>query len=260
MLEFLGEVLYYGFLPFVLLVLSLSVIRVVSQWNKAVILRFGKVRGIVGPGLVLKLPFVETIHSYVDMRTRTTMLKAEKTLTTDMVAVTVETVVFWHVVDVSKAVFAVNDYENAVEQVALTCMREMIGSTTLASLLSDRETADKKLRETIDRRVTDWGLNVISVDIKDVGIPNELLEVMSRQAQAERERDARVTLASAEVEIANKTAEAAKVYQDNPIALQLRQMGLTYDMAKNGTTIVIPSDMASSLTGGYVGSLLNKGK
>jgi len=250
---------YLFFSAIILLLCSIFIFNtfyIVEQYEKAVLMRLGKFVHMAEPGFHSKLPIIHSIYQRIDMRTRTEVLTAEKSLTKDTVAVSVETVMFWHVIDAERAAFSVENYKDAVKQTALICLREMIGATELSTLLSNRETVDKMLKEAIEKRISLWGLEVISVDIKDVTIPTELYDVMSRQAQAERERDARVTLASAEVLIAEKTKEAADIYDTSPTALELRKMGLTYEMAKNGTTILVPSSMANSLAGGLVGGMI----
>jgi regulator of protease activity HflC (stomatin/prohibitin superfamily) len=234
-------------------------VRFVYQWDRAVIFRFGNYSRLGGPGLTFKWPWVEDFYSFVDLRTRTSSLKAEETLTRDAVAVTVETICFWRVMDAQKAALSVYGYENAVEQVASVCLREAIGAALLNSLLSDRTAIDAHLRDAIAARVTPWGIEVQSVDLKDISIPDDLQDAMSRQAQAERERDARITLAEAEMLIATKMVTAAATYDASPNALRLRQMGLIYEMGQNGTTILIPTEMTESLSGGFIGGKLQRG-
>jgi regulator of protease activity HflC (stomatin/prohibitin superfamily) len=226
----------------------LAYVRIVDQWRIAVVLRFGRFAGARGPGFILLLPF-ERVHAYVDMRVRTTPLTAERALTQDTVAVGVDTIVFWQVVDPQLASMGVENYAEAVGQAALTSIREAIGGTTLQHLLAEREILDSRIQAAMTRRTAAWGVSVTSVDIKDVSIPPDLYEVMSRQAQAEREKSARVTLASAEIEVARATAEAAKIYDDNPTALSLRRMGLVYEMGQNSNTIMIPTDLAGAMAG-----------
>lgn len=226
-------------------------IRITEQWNRAVILRLGRFRGLSGPGLFFVVPFIDRVALYVDLRVRTATIDAESTLTRDTVSVTVNAIVFWRVVDVEKAALGVQNYEQNINRAAQTSLRELIGATDLSVLLSDRATFDEKLRHSIARKIEGWGVEVQSVDINDVAIPRELQEAMSRQAQAERERQARVTLASAEQEIAQKIMDGAEIYGRNPIALELRRMGLMFEMNKDrGATIIIPSAMADSLGNG----------
>jgi regulator of protease activity HflC (stomatin/prohibitin superfamily) len=236
----------------VLVVLFFS-LRIASEWQRGVVLRLGRFRAVKGPGLYLVIPFIDTVTAVIDMRIQTTTITAEQALTRDTVAVGVDAIVFWKVSDAEAAAIRIANYREAIERVAQTSLREMIGSTDLSRLLSDRKTADEHLRTTIAQKTGSWGVGVVSVEIKDVVIPRELQDAMSRQAQAEREKDARVTLASAEQEIARQVVEAAAMYAENPTALRLRQMNLLYEMNKErGTTVLIPSDMAASL-GGLMG-------
>jgi regulator of protease activity HflC (stomatin/prohibitin superfamily) len=231
----------------VLLVLARSV-RIASEWQRAVILRLGRFHKVKGPGIYLVFPLIDAVAQVIDLRINTTMITAEQALTRDTVAVGVDAIVFWQVADAEAAAVRIADYQQAIERVAQTSLREMIGSTDLSKLLSDRKSADEQLRQTISAKTSTWGVTASSVEIKDVSIPRELQDAMSRQAQAEREKDARVTLASAETAIAQQVVEAAKVYGSDPNALKLRQMNLLYEMNKErGTTVLIPTDMASSL-------------
>lgn len=231
----------------VLLVLARSV-RIASEWQRAVILRLGRFHKVKGPGIYLVFPLIDAVAQIIDLRINTTMITAEQALTRDTVAVGVDAIVFWQVADAEAAAIRIADYKQAIERVAQTSLREMIGSTDLSKLLSDRKSADEQLRVTISGKTSTWGVTASSVEIKDVSIPRELQDAMSRQAQAEREKDARVTLASAETAIAQQVLEAAKIYGTDPIALRLRQMNLLYEMNKErGTTVLIPTDMASSL-------------
>jgi regulator of protease activity HflC (stomatin/prohibitin superfamily) len=231
----------------VLLVLARS-IRIASEWQRAVILRLGRFHVVSGPGLYLVFPVIDVVAQVIDLRIQTTMITAEQALTRDTVAVGVDAIVFWQVADAEAAAIRIANYREAIERVAQTSLREMIGATDLSKLLSDRKTADEQLRLTITAKTNTWGVTASSVEIKDVSIPPELQDAMSRQAQAEREKDARVTLASAEKAIAEQILEAAKLYGSDPNALKLRQMNLLYEMNKErGTTVLIPTDMASSL-------------
>jgi len=239
-------------LAIVLLIVLLS-IRIASEWQRAVVLRLGRFHKVKGPGLYLLFPVVDVVAQVIDLRIMTTTITAEQALTRDTVAVGVDAIVFWHVENAEAAAIRIANYREAVERVAQTSLREMIGSTELSRLLADRKTADEQLRRTIGEKTGTWGIAVTSVEIKDVAIPRELQDAMSRQAQAEREKDARVTLASAEREIAQQVVAAAELYGSNPHALQLRQMNLLYEMNKErGTTVLIPTEMASSL-GAVVG-------
>ena len=229
-------------------ILLVRCFRIANEWQRAVVLRLGRFQRLGGPGLYLVVPLLEQVTVVIDNRIQTTSITAEQALTRDTVAVGVDAIVFWRVEDARAAAINIQNYREAIERVAQTTLREMIGSTDLQRLLSDRETADEKLRASISAKTQTWGVTAVSVEIRDVSIPKELQDAMSRQAQAEREKSARVTLASAEQEIARQVLEAAKLYDSNPTALRLRQMNLLYEMNKErGTTVLIPTDMASSL-------------
>jgi regulator of protease activity HflC (stomatin/prohibitin superfamily) len=234
-------------LLFVVVVLLRS-IRIANEWQRAVVLRLGRFSRLAGPGLYFLVPLVEQVTMVIDNRVQTTSITAEQALTRDTVAVGVDAIVFWQVTDARAAAINIANYREAIERVAQTTLREMIGSTDLQRLLSDRQAADEKLRASITSKTSSWGVAATSVEIRDVVIPKELQDAMSRQAQAEREKMARVTLASAEQEIARQVLEAAALYASNPMGLQLRQMNLLYEMNKErGATVLIPTDMASSL-------------
>jgi regulator of protease activity HflC (stomatin/prohibitin superfamily) len=220
-----------------------------------VVLRLGRFHQIKGPGLFLVLPIIDQVAMIIDLRIETTTITAEQALTRDTVAVGVDAIVFWQVDDPKAAAIRIANYREAIERVAQTSLREMIGASELSRLLSDRRSADEQLRVTIGEKTASWGVVVRSVEIKDVAIPSGLQDAMSRQAQAEREKQARVTLASAEADIARKVVEAAEIYQRNPVAMQLRQMNLLYEMNKErGATVLIPTEMATSL-GAFVSTL-----
>lgn len=230
------------------LIVLVRSIRIASEWQRAVVLRLGRFLAVKGPGLYLLFPFIDTVAQVIDLRIQTTTITAEQALTRDTVAVGVDAIVFWQVEDAEAAAIRIANYKEAIERVAQTSLREMIGSTDLSRLLSDRKAADEQLRATISSKTGTWGVAVRSVEIKDVVIPRELQDAMSRQAQAEREKDARVTLASAEREIAVQVLEAARLYGSDANALKLRQMNLLYEMNKErGTTVLIPTEMANSL-------------
>ena len=231
----------------VLLILARAV-RIAAEWQRAVILRLGRFHVVSGPGIYLVFPLIDAVAQVIDLRIQTTMITAEQALTRDTVAVGVDAIVFWQVADAEAAAIRIANYREAIERVAQTSLREMIGATDLSKLLSDRKAADEQLRLTISTKTASWGVTASSVEIKDVAIPRELQDAMSRQAQAEREKAARVTLASAEQAIAEQILEAAKLYGSDPNALKLRQMNLLYEMNKDrGTTVLIPTDMATSL-------------
>ncbi|HEY0182091.1 MAG TPA: slipin family protein [Rhodopila sp.] len=234
-------------LVLIALILARSV-RIASEWQRAVILRLGRFHKVKGPGIYLVFPVIDSVAQVIDLRIQTTTITAEQALTRDTVAVGVDAIVFWQVASAEAAAIRIANYREAIERVAQTSLREMIGATDLSKLLSDRKAADEQLRVTITAKTNTWGVTASSVEIKDVSIPRELQDAMSRQAQAEREKDARVTLASAEKAIAEQILEAATLYGSDPNALKLRQMNLLYEMNKErGTTVLIPTDMASSL-------------
>ena len=223
-------------------------LKMANTWQKFVVLRAGKLQGVRGPGLFLIIPVLDRVVAVIDERIQTTAFNAEQALTRDTVPVNVDAIIFWHVHDARKAALAITDYQQAIARVAQTSLREMIGSSLLAALLSDRRTADLELCADIGRKTVEWGVTVRSVEIRDVAIPVALQDAMSRQAQAEREKQARIILGSAEAEIAGKFVEAAKVYADQPMALQLRAMNIIYETTKErGTTILIPSSMVDSM-------------
>jgi regulator of protease activity HflC (stomatin/prohibitin superfamily) len=232
----------------VVLIVLLRSVRMTQEWRRAVVLRLGRFHAVKGPGLYLVFPIIDAVTTIIDMRIETTSITAERALTRDTVAVGVDAIVFWQVADAAAAAIRIANYREAIERVAQTSLREMIGASDLARLLSDRRAADEQLRATIGEKTQSWGVAVRSVEIRDVAIPPDLQDAMSQQAQAEREKAARVTLASAEEEIARRVVAAAEIYQQNPVALQLRQMNLLYEMNKErGATVLIPTDMASSL-------------
>ncbi|MBB5191741.1 regulator of protease activity HflC (stomatin/prohibitin superfamily) [Silvimonas terrae] len=223
-------------------------LKVANVWQKFVILRLGKLQSVKGPGLFAIIPILDKVVAIVDVRIQTTAFNAEQALTKDTVPVNVDAIIFWHVHDAEKAALAITNYREAIDRVAQTSLREMIGSSILASLLSDRKEADLQLKNEIGTKTAPWGISVSSVEIRDVAIPVALQDAMSRQAQAEREKQARVILGSAEAAIAGKFVEAADIYAGHPAALQLRAMNIIYETTKErGTTILIPSSMVDSL-------------
>jgi regulator of protease activity HflC (stomatin/prohibitin superfamily) len=227
-----------------LLPLSLLMAR---QWEKAVVLRFGKLHSLRGPGLFMIVPFVDTVTTWVDQRIQTTEFNAEQALTRDTVPTNIDAILFWQVHDAERAALEIADYRQAILRVAQTSLREMIGSSPLSALLSERKAADLQLKEEIGRKTSEWGVSAVSVEIRDVAIPAQLQDAMSRQAQAEREKEARVILGSAEAEVARKFLEAATTYGHNPVALQLRAMNIIYEATKErGATVLIPSSMVDS--------------
>ena len=226
-----------------------------KQWEKAVVLRFGKLHAIRGPGLFAIIPFMDAVTAWVDQRIQTTEFNAEQALTKDTVPANIDAIPFWQVHDAERAALEITDYRSAILRVAQTSLREMIGSSPLSALMSERKLADQQLKEEIGRKTADWGVAAISVEIRDVAIPSQLQDAMSRQAQAEREKAARVILGSAEQEVAQKFLEAANIYARNPAALQLRAMNIIYETTKErGATILIPSAMVDCMNpGGILG-------
>jgi regulator of protease activity HflC (stomatin/prohibitin superfamily) len=225
-----------------------SALKMANTWEKFVILRAGKLRGVKGAGLFLIIPVIDRVVAVIDERIQTTAFSAEAALTKDTVPVNVDAIIFWFVHDAQKAALNITNYREAIDRVAQTSLREMIGSSMLAALLSERTAADELLRGEIGRKTADWGISVQSVEIRDVAIPVALQDAMSRQAQAEREKQARVILGSAEAAIAGKFVEAAMTYADHPTALQLRAMNIIYETTKErGATILIPTSMVDSM-------------
>ncbi|KAF2991500.1 slipin family protein (plasmid) [Methylocystis sp. MJC1] len=238
------------------LIVSYS-IKIANQWERVVVLRLGRFHALKGPGLFLIIPIVDVIAYWIDIRVITTAFKAEKTLTKDTVPVDVDAVLFWKVIDPKKAALDVADYASAINWAAQTALRDVIGKTLLSDMLEGREKISGELRRIIDIRTEPWGINVISVEVKDVLIPAGLEDAMSMQAQAERERQARVILGDSERQIAEKFGEAAKTYADNPTAFHLRAMNMLYEgLKKESTTIVIvPSTAVETMQlGGLAGA------
>jgi regulator of protease activity HflC (stomatin/prohibitin superfamily) len=235
--------------PIILLgVIFALTLRTAAEWERAVVLRLGRFAGIRGPGLYFLIPAFEIVYAVVDTRRQSTRISAEDTLTADAVSVTMDSIMFWRVSDVKRAATELTDYRNMIAQIAQTSLREVISATTLNDILSQREAMDERLQALIRRKADGWGIGDIAVEIRDVKIPRELNDAMSRNAQAEKEKQARVTLASAEVAIAEQIASASHIYANNPVALQIRQMGLIYDMNKDrGVTILVPTEMANAL-------------
>jgi len=242
-------------LVFVLLVIAAS-IRIADQWEKAVVLRMGKFLGLRGPGIFLIIPIIDRINEYIDQRVRVTDITAEKTLTKDTVPVDVDAVVYWTVWDVEKAALEVRRYVQAVTYMTLTGLRDTIGRHELADLLQHRDKIAEDLQRTLDEHTNPWGISCQNVGIKDIVIPSALSDAMSKQAQAERERQARIILGTAETEIAEKFAEASKKYQDNPVALQLRGMNMLFEgLKEKGSLIIVPSSALDSMNLGAIGGL-----
>ena len=230
--------------------------RVAKEWERAVVLRLGKFVGLRGPGLFWIVPFVDTVSSWIDQRTITTIFAAEQSLTSDTVPVTVDAVLFWMVHDAQKAALEVQEYAQAVSWAAQTALRDIIGRTDLTDLLRGREKIETELQALIDVRSNPWGVTVASVEMRDVVIPVALQDAMSREAQAAREKAARIILGEAELAIAHSFAEAAKEYQNNPTALHLRAMNMLYEgLKEKGAMMIIPSSAVESMgMGGLMGA------
>jgi regulator of protease activity HflC (stomatin/prohibitin superfamily) len=231
-------------------------IQIADQWEKAVVLRMGKFKGLRGPGLFLIIPIIDKIDRYIDQRIRLTDFSAETTLTKDTVPVNVDAVVYWTVWDVEKAALEVQSYMDAVYYIAQTCLRDTIGKHDLADLLQEREKIAADLQNTLDEHTNPWGITCQNVGIKDIIIPKELADAMSKQAQAERERKARVILGTAETEIAEKFAQASEMYKNNPVALQLRGMNMLFEgLKEKGSMIIVPSSALETMNLGAIGGL-----
>ena len=224
-------------------------IRVADQWQRVVVLRLGRFRALEGPGLFFIIPIIETVPYWIDIRVIASAFKAEKTLTKDTVPVDVDAVLFWKVIDPKKAALDVADYNGAINWAAQTALRDVIGKTMLADMLEGRDKISADLQKIIDERTEPWGVNVISVEVKDVLIPPALQDAMSMQAQAERERQARVILGDSERQVAEKFGEAAKTYADNPTAFHLRAMNMLYEGLKrdNATIVIVPSTAVDTM-------------
>jgi len=236
-------------------ILLASSVQVADQWDRAVVLRLGQFHALKGPGLFLIIPIIDAIPYWLDTRVITTAFKAEKTLTKDTVPVDVDAVLFWKIIDPKKAALDVADYRSAISWASQTALRDVIGKTVLADMLEGRDKISGQLQKIIDERTEPWGINVISVEVKDVLIPSTLEDAMSMQAQAERERQARVILGDSERQVAEKFAEAAKSYERNPVALHLRAMNMLYEgLKENATIVIVPSTAVESMAlGGLAG-------
>jgi len=240
---------------FVVALIVATAIKVASPWDRAVVLRLGRFRALRGPGVFGIIPIIDTIPYWIDNRVITTAFKAEKTLTRDTVPVNVDAVLFWKVIDPQKAALAVADYVSAISWAAQTALRDVIGKTLLADMLEGRDKISSELQHIIDRRTEPWGVNVISVEVRDVLIPPALEDAMSMQAQAERERQARVILGDSERQVAEKFGEAAKTYAHDPVALHLRAMNMLYEgLKQNATIVLVPSSALETMQlGGLAG-------
>jgi regulator of protease activity HflC (stomatin/prohibitin superfamily) len=240
----------------ILAVVVSSSVKVADQWERVVVLRLGRFRALEGPGLFFIIPIIETVAYWIDTRVLTNAFSAEKTLTKDTVPVDVDAVLFWKVVDPKRAALDVADYVSAINWAAQTALRDVIGRTMLCDMLENREIISNELRRIIDVRTEAWGINVIAVEVKDVLIPPALEDAMSMQAQAERERQARVILGDSERQVAEKFAEAARSYANDPVAFHLRAMNMLYEGLKsnNAKIIIVPSSAVESMQlGGLAG-------
>ena len=234
----------------------LLAIRIADQWEKAAVLRMGRFVGLRGPGIFMIIPIIDTVSEFVDQRIRVTAVSAESALTRDTVPVNVNAIIFWVVWDVSKCILEVKNFADSIQMSAQTALLESIGRHELAQMISQRESLGKELQGILDNKTNPWGITIQSVEIRDVHIPQGLEDAMSRQAQAERERQARIVLGTAETEISAKFAEAAQLYQSNPVALHLRAMNMLYEaMKEKGSMIVVPSSAVETMgLGGMLGA------
>lgn len=233
-------------------------LKVAKQWEKAVILRLGKFRGLSGPGLFWIVPIVDAVAQWIDHRVMVSPFSAEKTLTKDTVPVDVDAVLFWAVWDAEKAALEVENYRSAITWASQTALREVIGALNLADILVGRAKMDKELQKIIDARTTPWGITVQSVEIRDIVIPQELEDAMSRQAQAERERQARIILGESEMQIADSFAEASQAYVNNPTALHLRAMNMLFEgLKEKGALVIVPSSAVDTMNLGGLSGMVS---
>ncbi|MGZ6020667.1 MAG: SPFH domain-containing protein [Phenylobacterium sp.] len=236
-------------------ILTPASLKMANHWERAVVLRLGRLQSISGPGLFVIVPVIDQVVYWLDQRIQTTEFNAEQALSKDTVPVDVDAVVFWQIHDPERAALEITDYRSAISRVAQTSLREMVGSSLLSTLLSDRKHGDEMLREEIGRKTAEWGVTAISVEIRDIGVPDALQDAMSREAQAQREAAARIHLGQAELSVAEKFVEAAEIYARSPAALQLRAMNIIYETTKErGATILMPTAMVDSMNpGGLLG-------
>ena len=233
-----------------------ATLKISDQWEKAVVLRMGKFIGLKGPGLFLIIPIIDRVDKYIDQRVRVTDIRADSTLTKDTVPVNVDAVVYWTVWDAEKAALEVQEYEYAVSLVSRTGLRDIIGKHELADLLQNREKIAEALQQALDETTSSWGITCQSVGIKDIVIPPDLADAMSKQAQAERERQARIILGTAETEISEKFSQASENYHNNPVALQLRGMNMLFEgLKEKGSLVIVPSSALESMNLGAIGGL-----
>lgn len=253
-----------GLVAVLIVIVSLFIagsVHIADQWEKAIVLRMGKYTGLRGPGIFFTIPIIDTVDNYIDQRVRVTEFKAEQTLTKDTVPVNVDAVVYWTVWDVEKAALEVQDYEMAIAYIAQTGLRDVIGKHELAELLQERDKVTDLLQRILDEHTNPWGITCQNVGIKDIVIPQLLADAMSKEAQAERERRARVILGTAETEIAEKFAEASLQYVNNPVALHLRGMNMLFEgLKEKGSMVIVPSSALDSMNLGAMGGLISLAK
>ena len=250
---------------FVLLILFSGLlatsIRIADQWERAVVLRMGKFKGLRGPGPFMIIPIIDSVSAYIDQRVRVSAFKAEQTLTKDTVPVNVDAVVYWTVWDVEKAALEVQEYQRAIEHIEQTGLRDTIGKHELSTLLQERDKIAEDLQHVLDRNTNPWGITCQTVGINDIAIPQDLADAMSKEAQAERERRARVILGTAETEIAEKFELASRKYTDNPVALHLRGMNMLFEgLKEKGSMVIVPSSALDSMNLGAMGGLVSLAK
>ena len=250
---------------FVLLILFSGLlatsIRIADQWERAVVLRMGKFKGLRGPGPFMIIPIIDSVSAYIDQRVRVSAFKAEQTLTKDTVPVNVDAVVYWTVWDVEKAALEVQEYQRAIEHIAQTGLRDTIGKHELSTLLQERDKIAEDLQHVLDRNTNPWGITCQTVGINDIAIPQDLADAMSKEAQAERERRARVILGTAETEIAEKFELASRKYTNNPVALHLREMNMLFEgLKEKGSMVIVPSSALDSMNLGAMGGLVSLAK
>ena len=250
---------------FVLLILFSGLlatsIRIADQWERAVVLRMGKFKGLRGPGPFMIIPIIDSVSAYIDQRVRVSAFKAEQTLTKDTVPVNVDAVVYWTVWDVEKAALEVQEYQRAIEHIAQTGLRDTIGKHELSTLLQERDKIAEDLQHVLDRNTNPWGITCQTVGINDIAIPQDLADAMSKEAQAERERRARVILGTAETEIAEKFELASRKYTNNPVALHLRGMNMLFEgLKEKGSMVIVPSSALDSMNLGAMGGLVSLAK
>lgn len=242
-------------------VLLSNSIHIADQWERAVVLRMGKYSGLKGPGLFMIIPIIDRVSTYIDQRVRVSAFKAEQTLTKDTVPVNVDTVVYWTVWDVEKAALEVQEYQTAIEQIAQTGLRDTIGKHELSTLLQERDKIAEDLQQVLDKNTNPWGITCQTVGIKDIAIHKDLAEAMSKEAQAERERRARVILGTAETEIAEKFSQASQKYTNNPVALHLRGMNMLFEgLKEKGSMVIVPSSALESMNLGAIGGIASLSK